>query len=29
MCRPLVYRALETLEQRELIRPARTVPSQN
>jgi PadR family transcriptional regulator AphA len=28
MRRPLVYRALETLEQRELIRPAGTVPSQ-
>jgi PadR family transcriptional regulator AphA len=27
--RPLVYRALETLEQRELIRPAGTVPSQS
>ena len=29
MRRPLVYRALETLEQRELIRPAGTVPSQS
>jgi DNA-binding PadR family transcriptional regulator len=28
MRRPLVYRALETLEQREMIRPAGTVPSQ-
>ena len=28
MRRPLVYRALETLEQRELTRPAGTVPSQ-
>jgi DNA-binding PadR family transcriptional regulator len=28
MRRPLVYRALETLEQREMIRPAATVPSQ-
>jgi DNA-binding PadR family transcriptional regulator len=27
--RPLVYRALETLEQREMIRPAGTVPSQS
>jgi DNA-binding PadR family transcriptional regulator len=27
MRRPLVYRALETLEQREMIRPAGTVPS--
>jgi DNA-binding PadR family transcriptional regulator len=29
MRRPLVYRALETLEQRELIRPAGTVPSRS
>jgi DNA-binding PadR family transcriptional regulator len=29
MRRPLVYRALELLEQRELIRPAGTVPSQS
>ena len=29
MRRPLVYRALETLEQRGLIRPAGTVPSQS
>lgn len=29
MRRPLVYRALETLEQREMIRPAGTVPSQS
>ena len=29
MRRPLVYRALEALEQRELIRPAGTVPSQS
>ena len=28
MRRPLVYRAIETLEQREMIRPAGTVPSQ-
>lgn len=28
MRRPLVYRALETLEQRDLIRPVGTVPSQ-
>jgi PadR family transcriptional regulator AphA len=28
MRRPLVYRALETLEQREMVRPAGTVPSQ-
>jgi DNA-binding PadR family transcriptional regulator len=29
MRRPLVYRALETLEQREMIQPAGTVPSQS
>jgi PadR family transcriptional regulator AphA len=29
MRRPLVYRALETLEQREMVRPAGTVPSQS
>jgi DNA-binding PadR family transcriptional regulator len=29
MRRPLVYRALETLEQRDLIRPAGTVPSRS